>query len=388
LPTLLDTREAKPGTPEAEQQSRRKSFLPGRAVFWALLIFSVINVVGWNLDKDKVSSDVLSGVGSVDLTVSGFRAFPGKPGVVLLGSSLVMYPFWTMDRDSYGSIPDIFHHHDSMVLHKRLQDEGFKNASVYSLAVFGQMVSDAYIYVNEFLKDEKKPEYLVYGIAPRDFHDSDLPGPMSTNTFKRLVDLKNFSKYANLYLPAIQDKVDFVASHVCFFYAKRWRLQHEFDKAVNKFYKLFGASAPGNADTKKQENNAGFMLTGDKDERWANSMAEYSRRYKSISEDRSLAVQTGFLERLLQLCQERSIKVVVINMPLSQDNRKLLPAGFYKTFRSDIAKITARPGVKFLDMGDSNEFSAGDFWDTCHLEHGGGYKLLNHLLPNMKQLQD
>jgi hypothetical protein len=386
LPTLLETREAKTGTPESEQQ-RRKSFLAGHAIFWALLIFSVINVVCWNLDKDKVSSDVLSGAGSVDLTVNGFKAMPGKPGVVLVGSSLVMYPFWTMDRDKYGAIPDIFHHHDSMVLQNRLRDEGFKNSSVYSLAVFGQMVSDAYIYVNEFLKNEKKPDFLVYGIAPRDFHDSDLPSPMATNTFKRLVDLKNFGRYANLYLPELQDKVDFVASHVCFFYAKRWRLQHEFDKAVDKLYKVLGLSSARAAES-KPENNTGFMLTGDKDERWANSTLEYTRRYKSIDEDRSLAVQTGFLGRLLQLCHERDIKVVVINMPLSRDNRNLLPSGFYSRFRSDIAKIAARPGVKFIDLGDANEFVSGDFWDTCHLEHGGGYKLLNHLLPSMKELQN
>ncbi len=385
MPTLLDTRGTRDRKTQPDQGAGRPS-RSGLVILWAVLIFSVVNLLCWNLDKDKQSSDVLSGTGSVDLVVGGFKNLPANPGVVLIGSSLVMYPFWTMDRDQYGNkIPDIFHHHDSMVLQKRLQEAGFANPHVYSLAVFGEMVSDAYIYVNELLKGDKKPAYLVYGIAPRDFHDSDLPGPMATNTFKRLVGLENLGRYADLYLPGFQDKVDFLASHTCFFYSKRWRLQHEFDKAIAKVYRAFGVVPPTRESSGKDSNQAGFMLTGDKDERWRCSVKEYARRYKNIG-DLDLSVQTGFLVRLLDVCKERGIKVVVINMPLSRDNRELLPSGFYSLFRNKIANLTDRPGVKFIDFGDSNEFGAGDYWDTCHLEHGGGYKMLNHLLPVMSKL--
>lgn len=385
MPTVLETREAAKQT-HPELTPPRKSGWAGRAVVWSLAIFAAINLVLWNVDKDKQSNDVWTGTGSIDLAVKGFKQLPERPGTVLLGSSLVMYPFWTMDRDRYGAVPDILHHHDSLVLRQELKKAGFENPSVYSLAVFGQMVSDAYIYVDEYLKGDKKPEFLIYGIAPRDFNDSDLAGPMSTNTFKRLVGLENFSRYANLYLPGLQDKVDFVASHVCFFYYKRWRLQHEFEKGINKVYKALGMAPPVEAIEQKQDAQAGFMLSGTKDERWANSTKEYTRRYKNIAE-RDLSVQTGFLDRLLDVCGERGIKVVVINMPLTEDNRNLLPAGFYSSFREKVAGLANRPGVKFLDLGESKEFDVSDFWDTVHLEHGGGYKMLKHLLPNLEELR-
>lgn len=362
------------------------------AVLWAVLIFSSINLFFWNVDKDKQSSDVLTGTGSVDLVSNDFKRLDHAPGVVLIGSSLVMYPFWTMDRDRYGSeIPDIFHHHQSLVLSKTLEQLGWKNCDVYNMAVFGEMVSDAYIYVDEFLKGDKKPEFVIYGIAPRDFHDADLPSPMSTNTFKRLVGLQHAGRYAGLYLPGFQDKVEFLASHVCFFYSKRWRLQHEFDKAVNKAYKAVGfvaADAPSEAHNNGPA-QAGFMLYGDKDERWKSSVSEYTRRYKNIGDSDDLDVQTGFLTRLMDVCNERKIKVIVINMPLSRDNRELLPPGFYDQFRAKVAKMTSRPGVRFIDLASNAEdFGRGDYWDTCHLEHGGGYKLLKRLIPVMQEMHE
>lgn len=384
MPTVLETREAELRSIPPVAPPSGKSGWGGRAIVWSLALFAVLNLVLWNVDKDKQSNDVWHGTGSVDLAVNGLKNLPGRPGTVLLGSSLVMYPFWTMDRDRYGAIPDIMHHHDSRVLQEELKKAGFANPTVYSLAIFGQMVSDSYIFVDEYLKGDRKPEIVVYGIAPRDFNDSDLAGPMSTHTFKRLVGLENFGRYAELYLPGLQDKIDFVSSHVCFFYNKRWRLQHEFEKAINKLYKAFGLVAPGQTEQKANA-QAGFMLAGTKDERWANSTIEYTRRYKNIA-DRDLSVQTGFLDRLLDLCGDREIKVIVVNMPLSADNRKLLPPGFYSQYRKKIAEISNRPGVKLLDLGESTEFTTSDFWDTVHLEHGGGYKLLKHLLPTMKAL--
>ena len=385
MPTVLELRESENRSPNPQLGRHKMPVWAGRVIFWSLAIFAALNLLLWNVDKDKKSNDVWKGTGSIDLAVNGLRALPGKPGTVLLGSSLIMYPFWTMDRDRYGAIPDILHHHDSLVLQQELKNAGFANPSVYSLAVFGQMVSDSYIYVNEYLKGDKKPEYLIYGIAPRDFNDSDLSGPMSTNTFKRLIGLDNFASYANLYLPGLQDKVDFVAAHVCFFYSKRQRIQHEFDKGIIKAYKALGLEPPPRS-AGGQDGQAGFMLSGSKDERWANSETEAARRYKNIAE-RDLGVQTGFLSRLLDVCQDRGIKVVVVNMPLSVDNRNLLPAGFYNTFRQKLQGLSDRKGVKLVDLGQSNDFVNSDFWDTVHLEHSGGYKLLKHVLPALNELR-
>jgi hypothetical protein len=318
------------------------------------------------------------GTGSIDLAVGDYAKLPKRPAVVLLGSSLMMYPFWAMDREKHAQIGDIFHHHESLVLEDALKSHGRNNTGVYSFAIFGQMVSDAYIYVNEYLKGDRAPEYLVYGIAPRDFSDFDLPAPMATLTFKRLVSMSNFAQYASLYLPGFQEKADFLLGHTCFFYGRRWKLQHEVTKGIDKVYSFLHLKDKGAVAA--PEDSAGFMMAGREDVRWNNSFNEYRRRYRDI-ESKDLSVQYGFLKRLLDVCAQRHIKVVLVNMPLTDLNRGLFQGDFYLRYRGQIAAIADRPGVKLVDLGDSQEFEHGDFWDTTHLNHGGGHKLIKHVVP-------
>jgi hypothetical protein len=386
LPVSLSTKPTKPPLEHPELKGARPFWRLSwkQAAIWALVLFALVNAGLWRLEG-KRSNDLWRGTGSIDLAINDFNALTYKPTVVLLGSSLVMYPFWSMDiAIAPGHVGDIFHHHGSLALEEDMRKAGFADPHVFSFAIFGQMVSDSYIYVNEFLRSKKAPEYLVYGIAPRDFSDHDLSTPMATNTFKRLVNLDNLTSYADLYLPGFQDKVDFLLSRSCYFYGHRWRLQQEFAKIVEKGYITARIHPP--AEAKIDFNNAGFMMFGGLKIRWDCSAKEYARRYKDI-ETRDLSVQMGFLKRILQVARERNIKVVLVNMPLSDVNRELLPPEFYKRFRGELAAIAAQPGVRFLDIGDSPEFNHSDFWDTAHLGPSGGRKVLAHLIPVLHELQ-
>lgn len=126
------------------------------------------------------------------------------------------------------------------------------------------------------------------------------------------------------------------------------------------------------------------MLTGSAEERWSNSVKEYRRRYHGIG-DKDLSIQEGFLNKVLAVCAERHIKVVLVNMPLAQKNRDLMPPEFYKAFRAKIATIAHRPDVKLVDLADSPDFTEADFWDTAHLNHFGGRKLINHIAPEIAE---
>lgn len=377
----------------------------------ALVCFIILNVFLWQVagQEKKVKGtandttmELWSGAGSVDLTVNDFRRLKQRPTIVLLGSSLVMHPFWAMDAELDHGIADIFHYHNSRALTDALAQAKYPGQRVFNMAVFGAMASDAYIYADKFLQGDKKPDYLVLGIAPRDFSDADLPTPMATFTFRKLVNLTNFNRYANMYMPSWQDKADFLATHACFFYGKRWRLQHEVQKAFDKIlspalahntgvagaallHDPKGANAVLSHDAKlidpQSESKAGFMLAGTQNERWLGSAKEYRRRYQNIG-DKDLHVQMSFLARILSTCQARGIKVVLMNMPLTALNRSLLPPEFYDRFRTRIKSIASEfTNVSMLDLGDAPEFTNADFWDTAHLNQSGGHKLLRHLAP-------
>lgn len=371
----------------------------------SLASFVLLNLFLWKLyGSDKlVSKDLWSGAGSVDLVLDDFNKLPVRPTAVLMGSSLMMFPFWAIDKDRYPSgTSDIFHYHRSHVLEKGLAHSGFTDPVVFNMAVFGQMASDAYLYVDEYLKNNKRPDYLILGIAPRDFSDADVTSPMATMSFKRLVNLSNFPTYAGLYLPTWQSKSEFLAEHVCFFYGKRWHLQHEFDRGVQKAENAVLASAvlniPGagaanayvSASTGSQKETRGFLFGGTCNERWHNSLDEYRRRYRNIesSGSNNLNVQFGFFKSILDVCRQRDIKVIVVNMPLTDANRSLFPAGWYPGFTNRLAQLCRHPGVRFLNLGCDPSFVRSDFWDTTHLAHPGGYKLVDMLLPVLADFND
>ncbi|HEY9785412.1 MAG TPA: hypothetical protein V6D17_08425, partial [Candidatus Obscuribacterales bacterium] len=251
------------------------------AAISALIIFMVVNAFLWLGDGKRSKAngqgaDFWNSPASIDLTVQSWRQAAARPNIVLLGSSLVMFPFWAMDKEIEPKIDSIFQYHDSIVLAKQLAAAGLPDQKIFSFAVFGEMISDAYLYVDEFLKGDKKPDCIVFGVAPRDFYDHDLPSPMATFTFQRLVSLGNFSNYAALYLPGWEKKADWLAQHLCYFYGKRWRLQLETDKAVSRAYRRLGIAGGAEMKAATSKENAAFMLMGTGEERFQNSLLEYS----------------------------------------------------------------------------------------------------------------
>jgi hypothetical protein len=392
VPSSLQTRPDAVHQLKTDQPLKPKRKWAKTAAVTALALFVAANGI-FMLTPEKKKPlgsandslrDLWSGTGSIDLAVNGFNDLKQRPTVVLLGSSLIMQPFWAMDVDLNKKIPDIFHYHSSIAFERKLAADGAPNQRIYNFAIFGQMISDAYIYVNEYLKGDKKPDVLMFGIAPRDFYDGDLPSPTATFTFKRLVGLDNFAQYADSYFPSWQDKADWLASHVCYFYGKRWRLQHETGRVVGLAYDNLGIPNDEQAPPAPAGNNAGFMLNGSTDERWSNSAKEYRKRYHDIG-NKDLSIQEGFFRKILDVCGQRHIKVVLVNMPLSEKNRSILPPGFYDKFRNTIAELAHRPGVKFIDLGPSPAFQDTDFWDTAHLNNLGGHKLIDRIAPSVVQ---
>ncbi|MCA9805328.1 MAG: hypothetical protein KC777_25335 [Cyanobacteria bacterium HKST-UBA02] len=380
------TRPDKKQSPQATPEGSGKRPPFKAAALFALALFLISNLVLFAVfgPATSYSNNVWNGTGSIDLALNEFKALPRRPDVVLLGSSLVMYPFWSTDKKEHPEIGDIFHHHRSLALEERLAQKDGKPV-VFSMAIFGQMASDAYIYANEFLKGERKPPVLVWGVAPRDFYDAELSGPMQTISFQRLVGLDNLVRYADLYLPGFQERADFIFSKSVFLYGRRWHIQKEVNKGADKLYNL---ASPGSTVARPgwEKGQSGFVFTGTREDVWENSKQEYQKRYKNIDLDK-LSLQMSFMDGLLKVCQERGIKVVLVNMPLTATNRDIMPAGFYDSYRSELSKIAGQRGAELADFGSDTSFEDGDYWDTCHLSYQGGFKLMDKLAPIIDRLR-
>jgi hypothetical protein len=362
-------------------------------------------------EKNARGGDFWTNPALIDLAIHKFQQTSAvqPPRVVLLGSSLVMFPFWAMDAGINPKIDDIAHYHQSMALSRALG-----GVPVFNLASAGQMASDSFLYVSEFLNGKSKPDVVVLGVAPRDFGDANLLSPMSTVSFKRIVNLQNLAKYKSSFLPHFNEQAEFVANEICYLYGRRWRMQRESDRLLEKLDNAIVArcgiaegaissvaapsSPPGTAGgaTSSQGPAVVFQgepgaditrrLTGFARDRWVSSLREYRSRYKGIG-DRDITVQMSCLDKTLNLCRERGIKVVLINLPLTRANRELMPDHFYRRFGDELAAAAARDktNVTYFDLSLDSRFTDYDFWDTVHMNQLGGAKMLNIIVPAISQ---
>ncbi len=408
--------ELLPGKYSGQEKGKGSKSGWKRPISWALAIFTLINLglaqvssIQQERSARSAGGDFWTNPALIDLAIKEYKEQKPPANVVLLGSSLMMFPFWAMDASFDPKIADIAHYHKSVALQAVLEKNGIKNSSVFSLASAGQMSSDAFLYASEFLKGDTKPEVVVWGIAPRDFADDNVKSPMATVSFKQIVDLHNFSSYAKTFLPRFEDKAEFIANHSCFLYGRRWRFQKEADRTLEKISAAVARVFVGKAADSKITATAGSavpapiaaaaaatsantpdlsissLLAGTAEQRWETSTREYRGRYKNIAE-RDLSVQMSCLDNTLKICQERGIKVVLVNMPLTKLNQGLMADGFYQRFNQQVKTLASAYGkdVTLVDMTNQSQFQESDFWDTVHMNHIGGSKLIGGILPAIR----
>ena len=91
------------------------------------------------------------------------------------------------------------------------------------------------------------------------------------------------------------------------------------------------------------------------------------------------------MKSIIAFCRSKSVPLIVVNMPLTERNLKILPANFlalYEKTITDICSTAARDGsLAFINLRHSDHFVLSDFRDTAHMRSTGGKKLADILAP-------
>ena len=314
-----------------------------------------------------------------------FRAQKETPNVVLLGSSLMVMALHGGDATAFGLTQNNALHHRAAFLEKLLNESLHRTYSIFSFAIAGQMVSDAYSITYCCLNGKQKPDYIVYGIAPRDFMDNTLPNPASTETFKYLSRVSDLSHIAMRARPSIWDRFDYWVGNVSFLYAHRndiLSLQH-------RYVKLFFAKTHLMEDLNLTRNpfplrklamlempedngvNEVFTPPHAQGERSFDNSSEYRARYRSFNR-KLFNDQNSYLTDLMSLCDQRGIKLIVVNMPVTAGNIQLMPPGFYSHYLETVKGATSAHHQTFIDLNNPQEFPDSCFLDSVHLNGKGG----------------
>lgn len=95
--------------------------------------------------------------------------------------------------------------------------------------------------------------------------------------------------------------------------------------------------------------------------------------------------QMRFLDQLLADLQDRGVKTVVVEMPLTQENHRRLSTEYWKQFHSTISAHCMRYQAECIDLSDAKNFNHDDFLDEIHMSLAGGDKLAKTIGSEFKQ---
>ncbi|HEY9756137.1 MAG TPA: D-alanyl-lipoteichoic acid biosynthesis protein DltD [Oculatellaceae cyanobacterium] len=326
------------------------------------------------------NSDQNGVVQTIDSAVQQYKKAE-TPDVVLLGSSLIMSPVWTADYKKFVNVNDFYRHHRSYLLEKKLSAETNEELKVFSFAVPGAMVSDMDLIVDKMLTGTKKPQLVVYGVAPRDFMDDLAGGETKTATFQRLGDVSDLSKN-NFAASTVDEKLELVFNRAVYLFGKRTRYQSKTDAFVRKVAHQ-AIAAPQDQFAVAANNLNVCPLLQDKKILWQKSLDEYHMRYQRFNQIQ-FKKQEQFLQDMLTSCKKNNIEVLLVNMPLTQTNLGLMPEGLYQKYLGMLKETASKNNVAILDLG---EMKYGDecFYDTVHLNEIGAEPFLSSVSQSIHE---
>jgi len=316
-----------------------------------------------------------------------------RPAVVLLGSSLLMHPVSRTDADMLGEDLDYVHHHRSLymesLLAKRLE---IREGSCFNFALPGGMMSDDYIVARALFGGQRKPKLIVLGLSLRDFIDNGVHCAGATPAFRYLKRFTSVDDLMPLAMPELWQRFDYAVGKAFYLWGKKLEMQVALSEKVkqrlaplmarfcspSQIDKLDPArNMPSNLRAEVEEGM--FIVKAHQPYSWEDNSREYRKRYRT-GNDKQFAIQAEFLEKLMALCHAQDIRVLIVNMPLTQTNLALMPAGSYRHYLCVLDQASRRWHSRFVDLSMDSRFQRADFYDTAHMNSSGGQKLIEAIV--------
>jgi hypothetical protein len=296
--------------------------------------------------------------------------------VVLMGSSFMIAPFSLMDDLTwYSSNPANFA--------RAINKATASSLTVENLSVEAAMVSDQYILLEKYLKDQLKPRIIVLGISPRDFNDSRWKNPSDTYCFNAVLGLDKLY-LCPLYLDNVGQYAGFFVNRLVPLYRYRKVILRGINQQQYMLFELLVMGVTPQAPPPMVSTD--LFSAEEQSRRVEHNLNEYISVYSTLANGKSYSKQLPFVTRIIDLCEKRKIFLVLVNLPITALNKSLLPAGFYRQYQLDVAKVaraaSSKKGIFYLDLTSGSGFSdTQDFWDTIHLNAHGGWKVTQKLSP-------
>ncbi len=298
-----------------------------------------------------------------------------KPGIAFLGSSVIEVPLCLLDkRTGYSS--------EIKNAEQIISAEMGKTVPSRLLAIEGALMSDQYLVLRQLIQAKEPPLLVVLAIVPRDFYDNRFKKCSQTAGFRALGSMSEWPEY----LGSLDEYTEAFFYKTVWLYKMKGFLSSEFVLSTIGFLKSsLGLFNYGSTQIVTDPVPTDFARKPDSKLMQA-SLNEYRGVYLNIEKAPQYSKQMKFLLKALTLARTQKQALLLINLPLTEANRDLLPAGFFERYRHDVYDAAAKTNTEFLDLNRRGLFETSDFWDSGHLGVTGAKKLLNFISPEISKI--
>lgn len=320
---------------------------------------------------------------------SSFFTSDSNPDVIMLGSSLVIGPALACDNSMLhitSKVKGEGHWYAKAHYFERLlQQQTRAKQTVFNLALPAAMMSDQFQLLEQALSSGKKPDLVIFGLAPRDFLANDMPKPASTPIGK---ELKRFRiEHSNELTPAcLFEKLSLATTR------QTESLQHKSSgtKSIlsNRLSTVFSSICPSQRREQKEAlSTECFTESSPKSgrEKQTEKQLNYYKWVYNPYRPSIFDVQSTYLRKALEFAKENSIAVLIVDMPLSRANKALLDPQAYARYLQTLEQTTNEFSVAYLDLGSNSDFvfDEDEFDDSVHLGLSGGRKFFHAISKKM-----
>lgn len=307
-----------------------------------------------------------------------YLAGDAAPDVLLLGSSLVMCANTLADaafekRRSPCFGEEYYCYAQSNYFASELSCRLHHDVDCASLSVPGGMIADAQGITSLLSKHRRLPKAIVLGIAPRDFSSKD-----SLYAGTILKEEMQFEKEQLLSRKALS-----VLLEKCF---RLYETRSDFQFMTNRISSAVIEAALGNRSAVSHFKTLIGLDRRTPEATPARSFLQaeaetYKKTYCEFAWEAS-EYQFRQLEKLERICDAHDVELIIVNMPLSAGNKRLMPPGLLDDYLSRLKNHCDANGTAFINA-DQTCFPEKDYRDSVHLRSSGALKFLRHIAAAM-----
>ena len=341
-----------------------------------------------------------------------------KADVLLMGSSLVLFPSVRCDDEYHGVKTrydrwylrnHLFEYSRADYFEHLLSERAGKPIGVLNTAVAAGMMSDQYLILKKYLDSGKRPGLVVVALAPRDFLDTQRSEVEKTPTYSILAD---FACVGDLLAKKAspQELGDFLFGTASSFYKSRAdystflqtlasRLTGHPTSMYTATEQMANKDTGGEEDGGKGASECHMSIFDGEESVLGFSKPDYGPRQNTLGEldhyqqmylpvnYKLFDTQAEYLDKFLALAKKHDIPAVIVDMPLTRENLAILPAEALEKYENLLAERATAAGAKLIRPATVDAYELDDFEDCAHMSARGGKKLFGLLAKRLTQDQ-